>query len=420
MPDLAQSASLVRRVGEAATRWLVARGFRGLAFVNYRTTTDKLEELAGPLEELQNILSSYKLEIALSLSLRDWLSPSALISTRLYSVAQHLNLLVLQTHYYMEESKCKTGYPTIYSASRGEPVTVPITNALGWINTLKEDFKVRAGVCFSLSLGVLVFAGASTIPSECKGVHQRGYDTVCDGKRWEKILPVSPHGGASFNRENEELASYEDATIGAKKVNTAIQKTASACLAVFDVDMDDYEGVCGAPFARLHSLHRGLSHDEAREELNRTTTAHVPDTKLRSQPKCGPRKGDRRPLLCIMSERTDRRRTVSREHCTHFVYSLRHMEYAAALRAISSAVVDDFSGADVPLLVALNERALEHVSSHELAQQTSALFNRYRMLGLALLYVSMPLADAALLPALVILHTFTSRTTCVFCSAYKC
>ncbi|KAL1435834.1 hypothetical protein MTO96_010609 [Rhipicephalus appendiculatus] len=384
LPELAQSASLVRRVGEAATRWLVARGFRGLAFVNYRTTTDKLEELAAPLEELQNILSSHKLEIALSLSLGDWLSPNALISTRLYSIAQHLNLLVLQTHYYPEESKCKTGFPTVYSASREEPVTVPITSALGWINTLKEDFKVRASVCFSLSLGVLVFAGASTVPSECKGVRQRGYDTVCDGKRWEKILPSNPHGGASINRKNVELASYEDATIAAKKVSTAIQKTASACVAVFDVDMDDYEGVCGAPFARLRSLHRAISHDEAREELNRR---------------------DRRPLLCILSERTDRRRTVSREHCTHFVYSLRHMEYATALRVISSAVVEDFSGADVPLLVALDERALERVSSHELAQQTSALFHRYGMLGLALLYVTMPVTDAALLPALVILHT---------------
>ncbi|XP_075750403.1 uncharacterized protein LOC142817226 [Rhipicephalus microplus] len=88
LPELAQSASLVRRVGEAAVRWLVARGFFGMAFVNYRTTTDKLEELAGPLEELQNVLSVHKLEIALSLSLRDWLSPNALISTRLYSIAQ--------------------------------------------------------------------------------------------------------------------------------------------------------------------------------------------------------------------------------------------------------------------------------------------------------------------------------------------
>ncbi|XP_037579332.2 uncharacterized protein LOC119462052 [Dermacentor silvarum] len=407
LPELAQSASLVRRVGEAATRWLVARGFRGLAFVNYHTTTDKLEELAGALEELQSMLSSSKLEIALSLSLRDWLSPSALISTRLYSIAQHVNLLVLQTHYYTEESKCKTGFPTVYSASREEPVTVPITSALGWINTLKEDFKVRASVCFSLSLGVLVFAGASTIPSECRGVRQRGYDTVCDDKRWERVLPFNPHGGASISRKNDELATYEEATIGAKKVNTAIQKTASACVAVFDVDMDDYEGVCGAPFARLHSLHRAISLDEAREEeRNHTTNARVPKAELGPQPrKCGPRKGDRRPLLCILSERTDRRRTVSREHCTHFVYSLRHMEYAAALRSISSAVVEDFSGADVPLLVALDERALERVPSHELAQQTSALFRRYGLLGLALLYVALPVVDATLLPALVILHT---------------
>ncbi|KAL3212824.1 hypothetical protein MRX96_007865 [Rhipicephalus microplus] len=388
LPELAQSASLVRRVGEAAVRWLVARGFFGLAFVNYRTTTDKLEELAGPLEELQNVLSVHKLEIALSLSLRDWLSPNALISTRLYSIAQR----------------------------------VP----WGGSNTLKEDFKVRASVCFSLSLGVLVFAGASTIPSECKGVHQRGYDTgrldlessrtpvlydqlavnsdntvaphyllssmyriglgsaACvTASTGTRFLPLNPHGGASVNKKNEELASYEDATIGAKKVSAAIQKTASACVAVFDVDMDDYEGVCGTPFARLRSLHRG----------------------------------DRRPLLCILvgADRPQPDRVpmstapTSSTRCD--TWSMRKPcgqfpQLVTSMTAFWRSRGRGLLGRECsPVLVALDERALERVSSHELAQQTSVLFHRYGIPGLALLYVAMPVTDAALLPALVILHT---------------
>ncbi|XP_077486396.1 uncharacterized protein LOC144097609 [Amblyomma americanum] len=408
LPELAQSASLVRRVGEAAVRWLVARAFRGLAFVNYRTTTDKLEELAGVVEELQSTLSASRLEIALSVSLTDWKSPRALVATRLYSIAQHVNLLVLQTHYFLEEPKCKTGFPTVFSATPDEPQTVPITNALGWINALKEDFRVRASVCFSVSLGVYVFAGASAIPSECKSVHQRAYDMVCDGKQWEKILPSNPHGGAAISRSNDELLSYEEAAVGAKKVNTAVQKTPSACVAVFDVDMDDYEGVCGAPFARLQSLLQAESLGEsAEEELNRTTTAAGSEVQVHSPPsRCAAQKGDRRPLLCILSERTDRKRTVSRQLCTHFVFSLRHMEYAAALRVLSSELVEDFKGVDAPLLVALDERALDSVPSHEFAHQTSAQLRRYGLHGLALLYVAVPLVNAAtLLPALVVLHT---------------
>ncbi|XP_077541090.1 uncharacterized protein LOC144153313 [Haemaphysalis longicornis] len=419
--ELGQSASLVRRFGEAAARWLAARGFHGLAFVNHRTSTEKLEELVGVLEELKSTMSAGRLEIAISVTLTDWNSPTALVSTRLYSVAQHVDVLVLQTHYFTDDQKCQAGFPTVYTDTKDGQPTVPIANALAWINTLKEDFKVRTSVCFSMTLSVLVFADASTMPGVCKGVRQRSFPTVCDDKRWDRILLFNPHGAVAVNNKTNQLASYEDAAIGARKISSALEKMSSACVAVFDVDMDDYEGVCGPPFARLKSLHdAGSLKEEGDEDINRTTTTPFPEFALRSQPnKCAPRGSNQKALLCILSERADRNRTVSGNLCTHFVYSLRHLDYATALRSVSSALVEDFAGLNKTLLVALNEGALESVPSHELAQQSSAVLRRYGIHGLALLYVTLPAAEMTrMLTALVVLYTtFKEDDLCLLFSA---
>lgn len=55
--------------------------------------------------------------------------------------------------------------------------------------------------------------------------------------------------------------------------------------------------------------------------------------------------------------------------------------------------LSDFNRAGIPVFLALNERVIEELQPKELAQLTAEQFRRYGIVGLALLYVTLPVGD---------------------------
>ncbi|KAG0410391.1 hypothetical protein HPB47_012501, partial [Ixodes persulcatus] len=77
---------------------------------------------------------------------------------------------------------------------------------------------------------------------------------VCQEEHWMPTLPPSGDAEAAIVGENKDIESHEDASKAAAKIRRALKRNSAACVAAFDVDLDDYEGVCAAPFFRLRML----------------------------------------------------------------------------------------------------------------------------------------------------------------------
>ncbi|CAN7984686.1 unnamed protein product, partial [Ixodes pacificus] len=141
-----------------------------------------------------------------------------------------------------------------------------------------------------------------------------------------------------------------------------------ACVAAYDVDLDDYEGRCGAPGARLQALRTAQVKPEP--ELEAESTLKY-----------------RRPLVCVLSDRIDRARNISKQLCTHIVLSLRRFGAPGALASIPEEYLRRLSSPGVKVLVALHESLLLGSEAEPLAEATAVLLRGSRLDGLAFLYV---------------------------------
>ncbi|CAN7940870.1 unnamed protein product, partial [Ixodes pacificus] len=177
-----------------------------------------------------------------------------------------------------------------------------------------------------------------------------------------------------------------------------------ACVAAYDVDLDDYEGRCGAPGARLQALRTA---QVARTTRQRSVRAHVSagqgrynaamfasaddsDGGVRDRRRrcMAPGSEYRRPLVCVLSDRIDRARNITKQLCTHIVLSLRRFGAPGALASIPEEYLRRLSSPGVKVLVALHESLLLGSEAEPLAEATAVLLRGSRLDGLAFLYVS--------------------------------
>ncbi|CAN8018885.1 unnamed protein product, partial [Ixodes persulcatus] len=127
----------------------------------------------------------------------------------------------------------------------------------------------------------------------------------------------------------------------------------------------------------------------------------------------------RRPLVCVLSDRIDRARNVTKQLCTHIVLSLRRFGEPGALASIPEEYLRRLSSPGVKVLVALHESLLLGSEAEPLAEATAVLLRGSRLDGLAFLYVSDALLSAALpkLKRAQVLHdTYAAAGLCLLLS----
>ncbi|XP_077557283.1 uncharacterized protein LOC144172455, partial [Haemaphysalis longicornis] len=379
-----------RSLASALTTWLTNVKFHGAAVLGIDTTSDKLPDLEPTFKAIHTSLAREKLEFLAAVFVRDWDIPSNLIVGRLAAITPHVDYFVLETHYHKSYNACHTAYTSVfYSSGLAPSPTLPIGQALSWMASLMTEQRQYVTSCFSIGLGAVIYRGADRTPGTCTASDVTSYMQVCKGAEWRPDLPnLDALSLMRLGRGRAE--SHEGDPLLTTKINHALANFPRACVVAYDVDLDDYEGQCsGQPFARLEALRR------AEENV--------------------------RPLVCVLSDRIDVDRNVSKLFCTHIVLSLRRFGKSNGLDAISKeyvAQLRDSAASGVRVLVAPHESALE--ARHDgdamrLAEATAVQLKGKQLDGLAFLHVartSAALADLA--PTLEVLHeTYKTASLCL-------
>ncbi|XP_049272599.1 uncharacterized protein LOC119397653 [Rhipicephalus sanguineus] len=409
------------RLATALVKWVPSSGFHGVAALGIDSSSDKLPDLGPLFKELHDSLKPENLEFLAAVHVRDWDIPSSLVVGRLAAIAPYLDYLVFETHYDNRYNICHIAYSSVFYSTGAQPSpSVPIGQALTWMSSLLMDQRQYATTCFSISMGAVVFRDATEMRGYCSGSDLVSYMQVCKGAEWRPASTVAKLDALSVLRLGHgRVESHEDDPLLSSKVSHALANYPRACVVAYDVDLDDYEGQCDTePFSRL----RNLRHAEVRNDpqMAAQTLAKSPDDELKKR--CMPYgKENKRPLVCVLSDRIDVDRNVSKLFCTHIVLSLRRYGRLDALQDITKEYVAQLRSAapsGACILVAPHESALEQ--SHEgeavrLAEATAVQLKGKEIDGLAFLHVARTSAALVELgPTLEVLHeTYKAANLCL-------
>ncbi|XP_077487335.1 uncharacterized protein LOC144098509 [Amblyomma americanum] len=392
LDDLERSPALLTRFARNAASWLTARSFTGLAFLEYAASSGRVPEYAPPLKYLRDKLSVMGLKLAIGILIEDWNTPPNDVASKLASLAEHVDYTLLQTHYEKDGRSCRVALPSVYAVVDNRTASVPISVVVSWMEAMSASQK-HGTLCFTVSLAALLFSSRKGSSTECDDVNPVSYMQICDQPAWPAVTTGEGQSSLAYmGSQGEHTESHETADLLAVKVSRAISRLPHACVAVFDVDRDDYEGVCGEPFGRLSAV-RQAQHDGKLKEKNAegrslTEKKKPADNGSEAIKRCMPRgKEDESPLVCVLSERTESARTVTTSYCTHVVFSLRHFDNAD-LSVLPEGYLAQLQESGVRVLVAVHERLLQLSSLRESAETTAGQLRNRKLDGLALLYVS--------------------------------
>ncbi|XP_077541084.1 uncharacterized protein LOC144153308 [Haemaphysalis longicornis] len=336
LDDLLASEPLLSAFTKSAASWLISRDLAGLAFIQYAATSQRVVQYAKPLQYMRSKFSDMDLKIVFGVSVMDWKSPAAVIGGRLAAVVGSADYVFLQTHYEKEEEKCQVALPSVYSSPTGNAsATIPIAVALEWMKSLPPSQEGQGALCFSLSLAALLYRSHKGYTSNCEDVSHVSYMQICDQPPWPAVAGGNQSSLAYMGSDGDRVESHETANMLAVKVSRAVSQLPQACVAVFDVDRDDYEGVCGDPFSRLSAIRKAHS-----------KSASAADAPV------------------VLSGTT------------------------GAQRSVKNGYLAEVQKGGVRVLVALHERLLQQSSLAGTAEATAKQLREEKLDGLAFLYVS--------------------------------
>ncbi|XP_064473659.1 uncharacterized protein LOC135388198 isoform X2 [Ornithodoros turicata] len=398
---LARNSEERGRFTEALSRWLTSFGFNGVAFLGQIEDSASLEAALVPtMRSLKSVLGPLKLVVVVGVTVQDWDTNPVLVARRLAAVGEHLDYLILETHYQVVPNKiCRTAFPSVFYSDDRHTPSVPITRALSWMASMLLDEKSQVNTCFSMTLAALLFKGARSPLAACKTSQLTSYMKVCKDIQWTTGVTADVDAFAEKRLGNGQVESHEASAFLAAKVSRALSVFPLSCVAAYQVDMDDYEGECGKPFGRLELMRQAqeklTASDVPLSDINspgpETTseTSPIGSTDSERRRRCMARgKESARPLVCVLSDRITVPRNFTKQHCTHIVLSLRRYPTADAMRHVSSDVYQRLKGRDVKVLVAQHEDVLLHTNAEKLAESTAVLLRGTQLDGLAFLYVS--------------------------------
>ncbi|XP_075552981.1 uncharacterized protein LOC142585835 isoform X1 [Dermacentor variabilis] len=329
-------------------------------------------------------------KIVFGVLIEDWSAPLQTVATHLTSIAEHVDYMFLQTHYEKEGERCRVALPSVYAATNNRTGTVPISLVMNWIDAMQANRSKQATMCFSISMAALLYRSHKDYSAPCDDVSAVNYMQICEQPPWPAVVGSTGQASLAYmGSQGEQIESHETADLLAVKVSRAVSHLPGACVAAFDVDRDDYEGVCGEPFARLRAVRQAQQADKSRAGQGRSLSEEKErDEEAEPAKRCMPRgKEHERPLVCVLSERTENARTVTTSYCTHVVFSLRQFG-SADLTVLPNGYLAQLQESGVRVLVAVHERLLQLSSLRESAEDTARQLRERKLDGLALLYVS--------------------------------
>ncbi|XP_064473371.1 uncharacterized protein LOC135388024 isoform X2 [Ornithodoros turicata] len=391
-----------RRFSDAVSDWLTSYGLNGVAFLGQSYQSSVIGTFVPILRVLRNVLGPLKLDIVVGITVTDWDAQPTLIARRLAAIGEHVDYLILETHYQgVLNETCRTAFPSVLYSDDPRNPSVPIAQALSWMTNIILDQKSKVNTCFSLTLGALLFRGAGSALAACKTSQLVSYMKVCKDSQWTLGTTAHVDALAEERLGQGQVESHEATTLLAAKVSRAISMFPLSCVATYQVDLDDYEGECGKPFERLEAVRQAQEKATADDypplpavappSLHQTVEEAAPlgSTDSERRRRCmAPGKEFVRPLICVFSDRITVPRNFTRRHCTHVVLSLRRYRRPDSMRNISAHVFQRLKAPDVKVLVALHEDLLLSANAEKLAESSSVLLKGTEVDGLAFLYIS--------------------------------
>ncbi|EEC08227.1 hypothetical protein IscW_ISCW018695 [Ixodes scapularis] len=197
---LAAGAEAGLKLSTGAAPTLREHGFGGLALLRLNRTSTRLAALSAALPVMRQVFGN-DLQIIVSLDVLDSAVPASLLASRLEEVVRYASLVVFQTHYTGHDGYCEPAFPS----------TFDMANSVGTVSV------------------------------------------TCDEKGWASM--EDPGGLLCVSRRRGDLwqAFESEALLGAK-VERALRRYPTACVALFDVDLDASACPSGRHFGRLAAV----------------------------------------------------------------------------------------------------------------------------------------------------------------------
>ncbi|KAL1435827.1 hypothetical protein MTO96_010605 [Rhipicephalus appendiculatus] len=202
------------------------------------------------------------------------------------------------------------------------------------------------------------------------------------------------------------------------KVSRAFDRNTGACVALFNVDYENYNSACFQKFGRMTSVVQNyLSYQHQRPRpLKRSGLVKLPFNRTRSSQNNHPeliRKVDvpgprlprgnlmslrvptsSRPLLCVLSEEWTKIDYVPEVYCSHFVIDVAHLNFKTGLTKDPITLLKEKFGKRRQYLVKVSKIPLRNVSQY--AQELSASISKLQLNGIAVLnqHIASPLLSS--------------------------
>ncbi|XP_064473628.1 uncharacterized protein LOC135388174 isoform X2 [Ornithodoros turicata] len=388
----------------ASVFWLPKHSLQGVAFMQYHTGATRFKKFAHVVQAISSSLRSVDLEVMLGVTVHSAKKAIAEAAV-LKSIFRHVNYLILETHYHSLNETCRTTCPTVYDDSRSLTTLVSILTAVQWI----QSFAESGSVCFSVSLSshwFIVHQGAPKIATRCIRHEQASYKTICAAQGYWQHEPDLDGSLCDYKWTTGRFVSYDSASLLAVKVQNALEAyPVTPCVAVYNVDLDDYDGTCpkGIPFKRLQAVRRAqiaasvprvwTSGETAPSNVSPIQREGAEEKARNGEGPVGSRcmpsaKDPRRPLICIIYQKPGRQNIIPRDTCTHVVYVHGGSLDPAHLLNIPTRDIEDVADAEYYLFLAVDHTVLHSKSAASYSFRSSQLLKSVSAKGLAVLDVS--------------------------------
>lgn len=385
--------------GKRSAQVLREQGFNGLALLNVNRTSQSIAKLSDSLAVIHELFGN-DLQIVVSLDVVDITAPPTVMAVRLQDIFRFSHLVVFQTHYRQSPGYCEVALPSTFDMPNHSP-TLPVDTALRWLGHMGTGKQA----CFSVNLAIIEFS-ASGDSYLCQQRKVLNYAEACDTEKWVEVR--QPRGAlCTLRQKGKRWQAYETEDQLSAKVSKAFDRNTGACVALFNVDYENYNSGCFQKFGRMTSVVQNyLSYQHQRPRpLKRSGLVKLPFNRTRSSLNNHPeliKKVDvpgrrlprgnlmslrvptsSRPLLCVLSEEWTKIDDVPDVYCSHFVIDVAHLTFKTGLTKDPVTVLKEKFGKRRQYLVKVSKIPLRNISQY--AQELSAFILKLQLNGIAVL-----------------------------------
>ncbi|XP_077540189.1 uncharacterized protein LOC144152681 [Haemaphysalis longicornis] len=249
--------------------------FDGVAFIGIELSRDNVQQFSRVIDRLKEALKKKPSRQFFQLVFGGFVSEQDLepteVATRMKTIAEEVDIFIIETHYQRPLPLCKTVFPTAFNSYGSFTPSVPMTMGINWLKAMvppRTTAKTKGSVCMSLSMVALLFKISGTVDhlqpgNACFEEIWMNYAETCIGHGWSNVK-THPSAMSSFRHKIKFWQSFDTDITVTRKVDLILDQANRTCLAAYYVDYEDYYGMCHGKiaFPRLKAI---------REILNKRT-----------------------------------------------------------------------------------------------------------------------------------------------------